>query len=306
MSKVAVQILTWNGKEHLPALFASLRAQTFQDFELYIIDNGSTDGTGLMLEESIRDFPRGARLGLMPKNMGFAGGHDALFAMGQEPYVCCLNQDAVLDASYLEKLVRFLDEHEDAGAVAGKLVRKDAAHLVIDSAGLKRHWTGAVSDIGAGETDRGQYDAATEVFGVSGALPLYRRSAVLKASPDGTLFDESFFAYKEDVDLAWRLRLAGYKAYTVGEATGYHVRSVRPGARRDAWRQRLAVKNHMLMLVKDMPAAEWHRMPAVAAYELIKALYLAVSCPSALAGYADAWRGLPNALKMRKVIQNHG
>lgn len=306
MSKVAVQILTWNGKEHLPALFSSLRKQTFQDFDLYIIDNGSTDGTGKALEEAVRDFPRGVRMGLLPKNLGFAAGHDMLFAMGEEPYALCVNQDTELDPAYLDRLVHFLDEHPEAASAAGKLLRNGPAGDIIDSAGLKRHLTGAVSDIGAGETDKGQYDSVAEVFGVSGALSLYRRTAVLKASPDGALFDESFFAYKEDVDLAWRLNLAGYRSYRVGTAVARHTRSLRPGNEREAWRQRLSVRNHVLMLAKDLPAREWPRIPLIVAYELIKALYLAFSCPSSLAGYADAWRGLPNALKMRKVIQNHG
>jgi GT2 family glycosyltransferase len=301
MFKVAVQLLAWNGAEHLPRLLASLAAQTFADFELIVLDNGSRDGSVELIEEAVKDFPRQVRLVKSAENIGFAAGHNKLFAMSDAPYVLCANQDAELSPLYLEKLVAFMDAHPEVGAASGKLLRPDG---VIDSAGLRLHGNGAVKDIGAGEQDHGQYDGLREVFGVSGALALYRRSAALAASIDGQLFDALYFAYKEDVDLAWRERLMSFKAFTLGEVVAYHGRSMGIRRRRDAWRQRLSVKNHLLTLVKDLPRSEFRRLFAIVPYEATKALYLLVKIPSSLAAYAEVWRLLPDARKKRKVIQS--
>jgi GT2 family glycosyltransferase len=304
MFKVAVQLLSWNGAEALPAVFDSLAHQTFLDFELYVLDNGSKDGSIEIIDEKIKTFPHPAHIFKSENNLGFSAGHNKLFAASAAPYVLCVNQDIELHPLYMEKLVTFLEAHPEAGAASGKLSRPGKNREVIDSAGLLLHWTGAVADIGAGAADHGQFDGVREVFGVSGALPLYRRSAVLAASPDGALFDASFFAYKEDVDLAWRLRLAGSKSYAVGEATALHARSMGAGRRRDPWRQRLSVKNHLLVLIKDLPGSQWFRVPVIVGYEALKAVYLLFSCPQALGGYLQAWQQLPNALKMRKVVQS--
>ncbi len=290
--------------DNLPRLWDALAAQTFADFEIFVLDNASTDGSANWISERASKFPRPVHVVRLEKNIGFSAGHDRLFAMSSSPYVFCVNQDAVPDREYLSELVAFMDAHPDAGAAAGKLVRDASSGGIIDSAGLELSWTCGVYDIGAGEIDNGDYDGVREVFGVSGALPLYRRSAAAAASPDGALFDAEYFAYKEDVDLAWRLQLAGFKAYVVGAATGIHVRSMGKGRRREAWRQRLSVRNHILTLVKDLPPSQAFRIPAIIVYEALKALYLAVHSFKSLGGYADAWRHLPNARKMRKVIQS--
>ena len=303
MSKVSVQLLSWNGAEHLPALLASLAGQTFADFELLVLDNGSHDGSAELVAEAAKSFPRPLRLSRSDENVGFAAGHDRLFAMSDSPYALCLNQDAELAPLYIEKLAAFLDAHPEAGAASGKLLRS-AGSGVIDSAGLRLRATGAVADIGAGEQDHGQYDGLREVFGVSGAAALYRRSAAAASSPDGGLFDSSFFAYKEDVDLAWRERLMGFKAYVVSGAVAYHGRSMGARRKRSAWRERLSVKNHLLTLAKNLPRSERHRLFAIVPYELAKAFYLLVRMPSCLGAYAEAWRQLPNALEKRKVIQS--
>jgi GT2 family glycosyltransferase len=303
MSKVAVQLLTWNGVEMLPALLTSLASQTFTDFELLVLDNGSHDGSAELVEEAKKTFPRPLRLIKSAKNSGFAAGHNALFAASKAPYLLCLNQDAELSPLYLEKLVAFLDAHPDSGAVSGKILRLGSGN-VIDSAGLRLHRTGAVTDFGAGEQDHGQYDGLREVFGISGAIAMYRRTAAAASSADGTLFDASFFAYKEDVDLAWRERLAGFKAYIVNDAVAYHGRSQGAHRRRDPWRESLSIRNHLFVLVKNLPKSEFARLFAVVPYEAAKALYLLFRMPSCLRAYAEAWRLLPEMREKRKVIQS--
>ncbi len=299
MSKVAVQLLSWNGAKHLPVVLASLAAQTFADFELLVLDNASTDGSAGLVKDALKTFPRPARFLQSETNLGFAGGHNRLFAMNAAPYVFCVNQDTSMDKDYLAVLVAFLEATPGAAAVAGALHHDDGS---MDTAGLKKNWYEKVSDIKI--PPRG---AATPVFGVSGALPVYRRAAALAVSPDGKLFDENFFAYKEDVDLAWRLGTFGWRAYVVAAAEAVHERGFGEDKK---WnpayfrKQRLSSRNHLLVLVKNLPPADYWRVPAIVFYELGKIAYLAVFVPRALGFLPEFFRLLPQTLKMRKVLRN--
>jgi len=297
MSKVAIQLLSWNGEKHLRACLASLAKQSYIDYELLVLDNASTDASVAIIEEALKTFPRPSRFVKAEKNLGFAGGHNALFALTQCEYVFCVNQDVAADDDYLARLMEFFDRSPAAGSASGVLRHADDS---IDTAGLKMTWYEKVVDMTkAPPTDE------TDVFGVSGALPVYRRAAVMDVSPDGKLFDESFFAYKEDVDLAWRLKLFGWKSHVISAAHAVHERGFGTNKKGDPAafaKQRLSSRNHLLTLVKDMPPAELWRLPVVIFYELGKMLYLAVFVPKALGYWPDFFRLLPQTLKVRKVI----
>jgi len=238
------------------------------------------------------------------KNIGFAAGHNKLFAANAAPYVLCLNQDTVLQPDYIMQLAAFLDAHPSVGSVSGKLVRETGD---IDSAGISLGRFGAVADIGSEQSDRGQYDGERAVFGVSGAAVMYRRASVDDVSVDGTLFDDTFISYKEDVDLAWRLQLRGWESYVIGAAVSVHVRGVKGGAPlrlKGADRQRLSTANHLRMLTKNLAAPELIRFGVfIAVYEVMKAGYLLIRQPAALMGYADFFHRLPDTLEKRKVVQ---
>ncbi len=297
MSKVAVQLLSWNGAKHLHACLASLAKQTFVDFELLVLDNASSDDSVTIIEEALKNFPRPARLIRSEKNLGFSGGHNALFALTQSAFVFCVNQDVVVGDDYLARLMELLERSPRVGSAAGVLRHADGG---IDTAGLQKNWHEKVFDIVTPPRT-----AETNVFGVSGALPVYRRAAVLEVSPDGKLFDENFFAYKEDVDLAWRLRLFGWGACVAGAARAIHERGFGTNKKGDpalAAKQRLSSRNHLLTLVKDLPAAEMWRLPAVIVYELGKLAYLAVFVPKALGYVPEFVRLLPQTAKIRKVV----
>jgi len=297
MSKVAVQLLSWNGEKHLRACLDSLAKQTFADFELLVLDNGSTDGSVSAIENALKTFPRQSRFIKEEKNLGFAGGHNALFALAQSEYVFCVNQDVVVAEDYLERVMEFFDRSPGAGSASGVLRHADNG---IDTAGLKKTWYEKVVDITkAPPTDE------TNVFGVSGALPVYRRVAVLDVSPDGKLFDEVFFAYKEDVDLAWRLKIFGWNSCVISAARATHERGFGSDKKWDAAqysKQKLSSRNHLLTLVKDLPLREAWRWPAIVIYELGKAAYLAVFVPKALGYLPDFLRLLPQTMKIRKVV----
>lgn len=292
-----MQLLSWNGSKHLDACLGSLLQQTFTDFELLVLDNASTDGSVVIVEEALKNASRPFRFIKVKKNLGFAGGHNFLFSLSNNEYVFCVNQDVVLADDYLEHLVAFLDKHRDAGSVAGVLKHGDG---VIDTAGLSKNWYEKVSDITVLPTEN-----ECRVFGVSGALPLYRRAAVIEVSPDGKIFDETFFAYKEDVDLAWRLGRFGWGSFVVVASVALHERGFGQDKKWNAshfTRQRLSSRNHLLMLVKNLSGSDLFLVPAVILYELGKLVYTAVFVPKALGYVTDFIRLLPETIKIRKVL----
>ncbi len=297
MFKVAVQLLSWNGEKHLRACLESLAKQTYVDFELLVLDSGSTDNSVLVIEDVLKTFPRPARLIKLEKNLGFSGGHNRLFGVVDAPYVFCVNQDVVLDNDYLKEIIKTFDADKRLAAASGVLRHDDGK---IDTAGLAKNWYEKIFDI-----TKEPSIPITRVFGVSGALPVYRRAAVLEVSPDGKLFDESFFSYKEDVDLAWRLNIFNWHACVVSGARAIHERGFGSDKKWDAARfvrQKLSSRNHLLTLVKDLSPREFWLLPVIVFYELGKTVYLAIFVPNALGFILEFFKILPNALKARKVI----
>src|SRR5262249_760723 len=138
-------------------------------------------------------------------NCGFARAHNVLIGNTDSEYILVLNPDTILRDSFLSELVQSLEARPDAGSASGKLLRLD--NLTIDSTGIIMLRNEGHVDGGAGEPDLGQFDKPDDIFGASGAAALYRRAAIEDVSIEGKYFDEDFFAYREDADLAWRLRL---------------------------------------------------------------------------------------------------
>ncbi len=322
MSKVAIQLLSWNGLKYLPGCFDSLFKQTYKDFSLYVLDNGSRDGAREWLKKEEQAGRYKFTLFEQVQNLGFAGGHNILFEQHQATYVLLLNQDIIFEPDLLEKLVRFMDEHPRVGAVGGVLYRwkrTPEETPVIDSLGLKLLANGRVIELGQGEGAALVPAIPQEIFGVSGALPLYRRAAFdqLKAE-QGEIFDGSFFAYKEDVDLAWRLRLGGWQAWLEPRAIGWHDRTIAgdralgdlTASKGRKGRHQIArfhsYRNQLVMLLKDTPLEVWRQTwYKIGWYELKKFFYLLVLEPRT---WWFAWQELPDVSKLlakRRHVQGN-
>ena len=160
---------------------------------------------------------------------------------------------------FLEKLVAALASPPDAASATGKLLRLDGKTL--DSTGIIMLRSQRHLDRGAGEPDLGQFDKAEDVFGPSGAAALYRVSALQDVAVDGQFFDEDFFAYREDADLAWRCRLMGWNSIYVPEAVALHRRRVTPERRSQlpAIINYHGVKNRFLLRINNMTASLYAR-----------------------------------------------
>jgi GT2 family glycosyltransferase len=266
----------------LPDLFKSLSNQTYRDFNILVIDNGSTDGVEAYIREHYPEITilRNAR------NLGFSGAHNQgiRYALEHwEPssykdnFVLVTNPDLILPPNFVETLMRDVSSHPTVGAFGGKLRRAFGENLtdealqetiqsdLIDSTGLHAHKNRSFTDRGAGEMDKGQYDESRDVFGISGALVLYRAAALDDIRFEDEFFDEDFFAYKEDVDLAWRLQRFGWDARFVSEAVAFHYRGmyapekigivarIKNRRNKSKLRSYYSNRNQWLLLAKDLP-----------------------------------------------------
>jgi GT2 family glycosyltransferase len=303
IAPVAVVVINYDGASDLPACLDSLLGQSRPPAELVVVDNRSRDGSVALLRTR---YP-GVRILALDRNRGYAGGANVGIDATRAPYVMPMNPDVVLTPSFLAELVDFAEGRPEVGSLTGKLLRASAGSdgPIIDSTGhvlFRNRW--AVNR-GEGERDRGRYDEPEEVFGVSGAAPLYRRVMLDDVRVHGEVFAESFFLYLEDVDLDWRARLRGWKAYYVPAAVAFHERGYKGGARRrDAVILRHSLKNRYLLMLRNDDLRNVLRDAwAILPMEVLRALDFLFTAPRSLRGYLDVLRILPQTWRQRREIQ---
>lgn len=332
MKKISVHLVTWNGAKYIPYLFDSLRKQTYQDWQLIILDNNSQDGTVERIERELVNFPFEHRFVKLKENTGFAGGHNKLYAGTKTPYILPLNQDMYLMSDTLEKLADYMESHLDVAVVSPRLMRWDFGD--IEKVGLEKSFSAYIDSFGLeiwrnrrviekeAQTEWSELQKrigdkdAVEVFGVSGTFPLLRRSALEKvALPDGTFFDAAYHAYKEDVDLAFRLRIAGFRACILPSVVAYHDRSAaRPKQLDDMtasknkkaqseWVKYHSYKNHLMTLYKN---EYWQNvvldLPWILWYELKKFLWYVLFDQKILKGLSEIGKKRSELHKKRQAI----
>lgn len=233
-----------NGGGELLDAVDSLVTQTLAP-HIIVVDNASTDDSITKLQHKYPDI----EVILHDTNRGYAGGVNPGFARAIEmgaTYTAPFNDDAVADPEWLQKLVAVLDANPHVGAAACKVLTADGKHLD-SSADIYTNW-GLPYPRGRGEADTGQYDHLTDIFGASGAASLYRVSALKQVG----LLDEDFFAYYEDVDLSFRLQLAGWKVRYVPESRVYHKIGMTSG-RMKGFTTYQTMKNLPLVAFKNVP-----------------------------------------------------
>ena len=197
----SVIVLNWNGRDLLDACLGSLSGQLGADVELIVVDNGSRDGSAAYLR---REWPQ-VRLLALPGNRGFSGGVNAGLHIARGEYLVLFNNDAVAAPDFLARITAPLDADPGLGAVAGVLQFAHRPELVA-SAGICVHRDGVALDDHMLLPLEELPAAPVPVWGASGGAVAYRRAALLDAGS----FDEGYFAYLEDVDLSWRLRMRGW------------------------------------------------------------------------------------------------
>lgn len=314
--KFLVSLVTYNGIEYIENCLDSLFNQTFKNFEVKALDNGSTDGTADYL---INNYPQ-IDLIRKKKNIGFAKGHNELLKNIFTEYVLILNQDMILNDDYLEKCIGFMENNPNYSVVSGKLFRlvNNTKTNIIDSLGMRIRKNWQVVNIGENlkenEIDE-RLNKSRDVFGVTATSPIFRFKDLEKIiSGDKDYFDEDFFSCKEDVDLAIRMIWAGCKAYILTDALAYHYRgtkfiskNVRKNRRqKSAFTNYYSYKNHLFFLVKNLSGNLLIKyFPYVFWYEFEKIVYFLFFEQKTLLGLKDFFRLLPKMLKKRKFIQQN-
>lgn len=222
--KIAIVILNWNGKKFLEDCLTSVCAQTYPNYDIYFVDNGSTDDS---VKYVTTHFPR-IQIIQLDTNTGFAFGNNVgiqkAFEDPEVRWILTLNNDTKLDSRCLEYLAETIDTDPSVGAIAPKM-KFFYEQDVIDSVGILVSPDGSGMNRGHREQDNGQYDEQANVFGVCAGAALYRREALEDVAYEGEFFDNSFFLYFEDIDLNWRLRLRGWEIRTAPQALVLHIHS---------------------------------------------------------------------------------
>lgn len=242
---VSVLVVNWNGAADLPRCLDSVLQQTYRSIEIIVVDNGSTDPSLALL----RNYSDLIVL-RNEKNRGFAAANNQAIARAGGDWIFLLNTDAWMAPDCLQRLMERVLQEETIGSAAPKVFRREGN--ILDSTGmLLQRKRFSPADRGENQEDQGQFDQAEQedIFGPSAAAALYRREALGEATQGKEVFDEDFFAYYEDVDLAWRLRLLGWRSVYVSSAICRHER--KGPSRKPNWMQRRAYANRYCCYLKN-------------------------------------------------------
>ena len=306
---VAVSIVSYNGRALLDQCLSCVTSQVYRPLEIFLLDNGSTDGT----VEFVRSRYPAVNVFSSAQNLGFAAAHNRIIRLTESPFVLVLNQDAFLSETFLKELMAAMTEHPEVGIAGGKLYSARNQQFgngrpVIDMTWLDIEKTRRQVCYAQGELDVGQADVPRFAFALDGAAMLLRRSMLKDIQVDSEVFDEDFFAGKEDLDLSWRAQLTGWRCLYVPSATGYHLRTFSPSDKRRNISPHLrtaSIRNRYLLIFKnDLPAYFARHLPEILFYELQILIYVLLHERSSLRGYAQAICLLPRALKKRSVIMS--
>lgn len=333
MPQLSIHIVAWNSLASLPNLFASLEKQTFKDFVVRVVDNGSNDGLEKWLQEK---YPQ-VMLIRNSRNLGLAAALNQMikYAISKwenedlnRCYILVVSPDVVLVEDCLAKLVEAAAATPGAGVWAPKILKMfqdnsndEVLSLgirsdVIDNVGLQINRFYRFHKRGAGELDRGQHDheSGKEIFGATNIVALYRAAALEAAKLfDHEYFDEDFFIGAEDADLAWRLQNLGWSTIFVPAAVTHHARNlgemravgIRASYKKDSKTQRdlYLARNHQWLLIKNISGfTEQLFLLVVLLFEIPRSLLLSLVWPKKIALLFSMWFGLPKMLKKRQEI----
>lgn len=291
--RVVVVILNWNGRQYLEPCLRSVFGQEYQDLAVVLVDNGSTDGSLALVRTH---FPQ-VHIIENKENQGFAAANNQAIRASASELVATLNNDTEVDPGWLGALVRAMETDPRVGMCASKMLAADRREM-LESAGIAVDRAGIAWGVAGGNADLDEA-IPRSVFGPCAGAALYRRAML----EDIGLFDEDFFAYLEDVDLAWRAQWAAWKCLYVPEAVVYHVHSA-TGKEGSCFKNRLLGRNKIWMLCKNYPFFPflWYA-PLILAYDLMAMGYaIAADRRGAVRGRIAALFKIPAMLAKRRQM----
>jgi GT2 family glycosyltransferase len=300
MGEISVALANWNGHKYIERCLGALYAQTHAPREVVVVDNGSTDGSR---EWIAAQYPQ-VKLLINTCNKGFAAGYNRAISACVGEWVLILNTDVFLQVDFVERALAALVAAPDVGAVTGRVYQQGTSEWLNSGFFLRPQMRTRHSE---------NMQVEEDVFGCSGALILFRRAMLEDIAVAGQYFDESYFSYGEDIDLAWRARLLGWAAHYVPDARAVHVGSGASDERlrfvdKPVFLQRHILKNRYLTIVKNASIIEafclapfWLLGEPLVWFVLF--LRAPRRCFALLPALGDVVRLLPQALYWRRSIQ---
>lgn len=295
-SSVTVIIVNWNAGDLLAQCLRDLLRQSIRPARILVMDNGSSDASA----EQAALLPC-VTVRLLGHNYGFAAGNNRAFSECDTRYVALLNPDAFPEPDWLEKLVTAADTHSEVAAFGSRQMVHGAENIV-DGLGDVYHVSGLVWRDGHGRVLLDSDAVPHEIFSPCAGAALYRTDALVNVGG----FDEDYFCYVEDVDLGFRLRLAGYGAMYVPDAVVHHVGSATTGGQHSDFAVYHGHRNLVWTFVKNMPGVLfWLLLPLHVALNLVSVLWFSLRGQGAviLRAKRDAMLGLPKMWRKRQQIQ---
>jgi GT2 family glycosyltransferase len=294
---VSVIVVNWNGEACLSRCLASLSSQTYKNFELVLIDNASTDKSLRIAQAIWPDIV----IHRQSENTGFAKANNIGAALARGTWIALLNTDAFPEEDWLENLLKAADQRPAGWFFTSRQSQANSPAL-LDGTGDEYHVSGLAWRRHYGEPIENAPPVADEVFSACGAAAMYPRQAFLDVGG----FDVDFFAYLEDVDLAFRLRHQGYRCLYVPNARVFHIGSASQG-KESEFAIYHSQRNMTWLYLKNMPSPLFWRYAAhhLAVNLAFFLLYSFCCCPCVmLRAKWDALLGVPRALAKRKGIQH--
>lgn len=319
---VSIIILTYNSEKYIENCLRSVLEQTYKNIELIIIDNASKDNSVKIIENWKPASPAGGlKIGNFKffknlRNLGYAGGNNIGIRQSRGEYIIVINPDVVLDKDYIKIVVDEFEKDLQIGSVQGKVYQMNNGikTKIIDTVGFEFFKSGRIIDKGQGEQDIGQYNQPCEIFGVNGAAAAYRREALNSVNLNQEYFDEDFFCYAEDFDLAWRMKNRGWKSVYVPQAMLWHDRtsskSISGGWKefrktrksQSLWMRRISWRNTWFAFIKNLPFKSFFH-PQFLKRQIKFGLYLLFFEPAVSLAKFSILKLLPKMIKKRKYAR---
>jgi len=323
--KIVVVIIHYNTPGFLKGCLQSVVSQTYEDLDIIFIDNASPDRSGLDYMHA--QFDGNPKLTIISNsdNKGYAkaANQGIKMAIGRgAEFVSIVNPDIIFTPDYFEKIIEKMKKNSRAASAIGKVYKydfnNDKPTDIIDTTGLLAYKNRRVVDRGQGVIDEGKFNEDEEVFGVSGACPVYRIKALEDVKIWDEYFDEDFFMYKEDVDLSWRFLLYGWKNLYLPEAVAYHGRGTGTGKKlsildiiesRGAlskFQKKLSFQNQLLMVKKnDLWSNFFKNFHKIFPVMILTPFYITFKEPYLWGSYLSYLKKLPRILRKRAVIMKN-
>ena len=265
--EVSVVIPNFNGIAFLDSVLASLEGQTLNNFEVILVDNGSTDGSCSFVTAN---YPW-VHLIELSENFGFCGAVNAGIRAAKAPYVLLLNTDTEVKEDFVEEMLAAIRRHKNAFSCGARMVQYHDRDK-LDDVGNYYCALGWSFARGRGK-DIHAYETEDRIFSACAGAAIYRKKILEKIG----YFDEEHFAYLEDTDIGYRARIYGYENWYAPKAIVYHVGSGTSGSRYNQFKTRYSSRNNIYLIYKNMPLLQIIlNLPFLVAGFLVKFLFFAV------------------------------